>query len=1068
MADFSALKTAIQTYIKQNGNEEITGEILQEILLSVVTTLGDTAINNLVTALADEVAARQNADGTLQQNITNEATARGNADTALQGLINGVKNNVDNGYVYAGIATPSTTPVTGKVFYLALTAGTYTNFGSTEVSQGINILKYNGSVWSLDAFIGIDDTPTPNSPKLVKSGGAFDSVMTDGSAFDISAHFASGGTLATYANLSAALTALNTLSASYKRGGMSIKFVQSSDNKYVQWRLMTNTFSTTVSDWQGVDEEPTAGSDNLVKSGGAINYNKLRCDDVLSNSAFLDHTKFENKVISLEGVVTNSAKNLLSSSFIPVTPNTYLSFDFDITLYRAGFARFDKNFNFLSFTWYGTPNEINQSVLEASYILVAARNIDSNTNIVKSSFKGVYVSLNKDTDTIQYNNNTPTVYEESWTEGSSWKSVFFPLKKGNKYTFVIETNTPVTDADRRVNLGSASSSNQDTFGYILKNEEKNIISCVPTSDYDGIRVHVNRNNGANWNVKVYSVGHAIKEYGERISSCEDSYINSYINVFNDNKNASSISNIYFTPNLKEGITYLFIITGSKNNSYSRYIKSQMNGVQIGEFPANSKSYTFVYTPDFAIPYIMLENHARDDSMTFNLKIYAYNADIKCQELRQKLCTEYSALSYEPVIQKLPTLNSLLSTNKFLTAYANTLVLTDKANNYLVSTQTDGEYMNHVPFITIIDDVCYYTVGFNNYEPREVLEHYGWKLRIQPMSDVLEGGDNFEEYILNNSSNTQGGVTIYTKEGNTVTVDIINHIEVVDIPNNDNLIYMFGAAQNAVANIKGYVVYRTFNTSTKAFSNWIICKIKKDNADYDFSTDNLNSLFPELKPNVLNGIPMVPMHINVCNYNSYIYSCFSQSRYWHGAVMKTQDIKTWEFVFATQEDKADEEFSICIQNNNVFIASRRLSYEQDCLLQKYNMSGVLQESILVQDNIPTENGGTANSMIKLFVYNNKIYLFNNTINRIDANIIKVDEHFIKNSEVVVQKSGGLYFDNPSFVVYNNMILCIASYMQTRVDPTDNTYPLCAICNLGGLVDYSEEDVRTKFKALLLSE
>ena len=31
---------------------------------------------------------------------------------------------------------------------------------------------------------------------------------------------------------------------------------------------MNHSFSTTVSDWQGVDDEPTVGSDNLVKSGG--------------------------------------------------------------------------------------------------------------------------------------------------------------------------------------------------------------------------------------------------------------------------------------------------------------------------------------------------------------------------------------------------------------------------------------------------------------------------------------------------------------------------------------------------------------------------------------------------------------------------------------------------------------------------------------------------------------------------------------------------------------------------------------------------------------------------------
>ena len=50
--------------------------------------------------------------------------------------------------------------------------------------------------------------------------------------------------------------------------GMSIQFVSTSDNKYVQYRLMSDSFNTTVANWQGVDAEPTAGSDNLVKSGG--------------------------------------------------------------------------------------------------------------------------------------------------------------------------------------------------------------------------------------------------------------------------------------------------------------------------------------------------------------------------------------------------------------------------------------------------------------------------------------------------------------------------------------------------------------------------------------------------------------------------------------------------------------------------------------------------------------------------------------------------------------------------------------------------------------------------------
>ena len=201
MADFTALKNTIETYIKQNGNEEITGNILQEVLLAMVETLGDSAINDLITALSNEVTARQNADGTLQTNINNEATARGNADTALggridgeitnrqnadtalQNAINGINTKLAEGYVYAGIATPSTNPSTptGKVFYFATAAGTYTNFldnnsAALIVTQGINILKFNGTAWSQEQILAIDAVLTAGSHNLSESGGVLESI----------------------------------------------------------------------------------------------------------------------------------------------------------------------------------------------------------------------------------------------------------------------------------------------------------------------------------------------------------------------------------------------------------------------------------------------------------------------------------------------------------------------------------------------------------------------------------------------------------------------------------------------------------------------------------------------------------------------------------------------------------------------------------------------------------------------------------------------------------------------------------------------------------------------------
>lgn len=113
--------------------------------------------------------------------------------------------------------------------------------------------KYTEYAWNGTAYVILD----------VKS--------SIGEVFDISLYKAVGGVLATFADLSAALDGGNNVPAGVRQGGMSIKFVQSSNNKYVQYRCMADTWSITTSDWQGVDDEPTADSNNLVKSGGVKN-----------------------------------------------------------------------------------------------------------------------------------------------------------------------------------------------------------------------------------------------------------------------------------------------------------------------------------------------------------------------------------------------------------------------------------------------------------------------------------------------------------------------------------------------------------------------------------------------------------------------------------------------------------------------------------------------------------------------------------------------------------------------------------------------------------------------------
>lgn len=254
MADTTALKNRIRAAIKANDNQEITGPVLQQTLLDIVDEL------DLNPELQEEKNARQNSDEQLQQAIGNEAQTRQSEDTQLNNLITNIKNNIDNGYVYAGIATPLTAPVSGKVFYIAVQAGTYTNFEGIAVTEGITILKYNGTSWAKEQ-----------------------ALFTDCGVFDISAYHATEGTLAKYADLAAALNGGNNIPQSLHKGGISIKYVQTSNNKYVQYRLMTQDWSTAIRDWQGIDtviaksylgtnlvyglEQQTLNYDTVVKNG---------------------------------------------------------------------------------------------------------------------------------------------------------------------------------------------------------------------------------------------------------------------------------------------------------------------------------------------------------------------------------------------------------------------------------------------------------------------------------------------------------------------------------------------------------------------------------------------------------------------------------------------------------------------------------------------------------------------------------------------------------------------------------------------------------------------------------
>ena len=94
MGNYEQLKQAVADVIKSNGNQEITGAILQNALLTIISTVG-------------------------------------------------------HGATFAGIATPTTNPGTPdqNVFYIASQDGLYSNFNGIILENEVSILTIYENIW---------------------------------------------------------------------------------------------------------------------------------------------------------------------------------------------------------------------------------------------------------------------------------------------------------------------------------------------------------------------------------------------------------------------------------------------------------------------------------------------------------------------------------------------------------------------------------------------------------------------------------------------------------------------------------------------------------------------------------------------------------------------------------------------------------------------------------------------------------------------------------------------------------------------------------------------------------
>lgn len=252
-----------------------------------------------------------------------------------------------------------------------------------------------------------DDTDSADRAKIPTVGAILDG-LNDG-IYDVSKRNPTGGPNSDGKfTLEYILSNADTLIPTSRRhGGMIISFVDSSDDKYVQYRLMSQTFSTTESDWQGVDDEPTAGSNNLVESGGVWK----SVGTPISKSVTATSTNIDNQIdISLEAgthlfikvYISNDNTNAVLR--IHHTDDTYTTVNSSAKNGESYFIVLEKEADYIQLVRYNT------AIIDVTYGITVFASVYADTEHIRKDFDAVpnnLITTNYGIDKIcfQYNLN---------------------------------------------------------------------------------------------------------------------------------------------------------------------------------------------------------------------------------------------------------------------------------------------------------------------------------------------------------------------------------------------------------------------------------------------------------------------------------------------------------------------------------------------------------------------------------------------------------------------------------------------------------------------------------------
>ena len=365
MANWSTLKAAIAKVIKTNGNQEITGQLLQNVLNNIVSSVGENS-------------------------------------------------------TFAGIATPATNPGVpdGNVFYLATEAGTYANFGGIVNNGECLIFKKNEDSWvsietgiitnkKLSNLLGlVIDTSTFVNGQWTGNGEGLSSnnnssylrnsgpIPISGNTNSIISLYSNTGQKKRIADMGLVLKFRNKskqdVSFSYVQSGQYIQLSAEASELYIHGTteninningfsflgftpinsLMQDIAQNTQDIAQNTQDIEVL---NITLVGGSVNYTTGAQLGIYPNHAYVGSTLGDNPISN----GTNSALGKIDVSDIPDNTLIYITKGGENIIDGIVFKFFDSSGNRVMSTVGGSSSEKNRGQLKPNGAVVLGLHIEN-------------------------------------------------------------------------------------------------------------------------------------------------------------------------------------------------------------------------------------------------------------------------------------------------------------------------------------------------------------------------------------------------------------------------------------------------------------------------------------------------------------------------------------------------------------------------------------------------------------------------------------------------------------------------------------------------------------------